>query len=134
VRVAGKPATMHRAAQDQPRHPVNRTSHSETANRRRPPDVPVAAVSGFQQTGVSELRYESGSSSIPMPDSRNRKDTWPTEQPRLRAVPRREVAHEDIDIALKHLQHHMDDLMALARDAAHLSRAETEKPRKSRGK
>ena len=69
-----------------------------------------------------------------MPDSRNRKDTWPIEHTRLRVVPRREDAHEDIDLALRHLKHHMDDLMALARDAAHLSRAETTKPRQRRRK
>ena len=72
--------------------------------------------------------------SVPMPDSRNRKDTWPMEQPLLRIVPRREGGDEDIDLALKHLNHHMDDLMALARNVGRLSRAETRKPRKSRRK
>ena len=69
-----------------------------------------------------------------MPDSRNRKDTWPPEHTRLHVVPRRESGHEDIDLALKHLTHHMDDLMALARDAGQLSRAETRKPRQRRRK
>jgi hypothetical protein len=67
-----------------------------------------------------------------MPDSRNRKDPWPTAHPRLRVVRNNDSGDEDVDIALKHFRHHMEDLMALARDAAHFSRTRTRKPRKRR--